>query len=109
LFLERHASGDGCFARDRRLLGFGGVFGEGAFDEEQGLRGNRHGSQLAGGRHAVQDFADARAGGKRREKDLGLFRGGGDGGAEIDGEQRGERGGLRGVAAGGELRGVEVF
>jgi hypothetical protein len=57
----------------------------------------------------VEDFADARAGGERREKNLGLFRGRGNGGAEIDGEQRGERGGLGGVAAGCELRGVAIF
>lgn len=109
LFLERDASGGGCFARGRWLLRFGGVFGERAFDEEQGLRGDRHGSKLAGGRHAVEDLADARAGGERREENFSFFRGRGNSGAEIDGEQRGERGGLGGVAAGGELRGIAIF
>jgi len=109
LFLERGASEGGCFARGRWLLRFGGVFGERTLDEEQGLGSDRHGSQLTGGRHAVEDFADARAGGERREENLGFFRGRGNGGAEIDGEQRGERGGLGGVAAGGELRRVAIL
>jgi hypothetical protein len=110
-FLERHASGDGtgCFTTRGRRLWFGGVFGERALDEEQGLGSDGHGSQLASGRHAVKDFANARARGERREENLGFLRGRSYGGAEIDGEQRGERGGLGGIAAGGELFGEAVF
>ena len=58
-FLKRYGSGGGCFARGRWRLRFGGVFGKGAFDEEQSLGGDRHGPQLASGRHAVENFADA--------------------------------------------------
>lgn len=90
-------------------FGLGGGFGERAFEEEQGLGADRHGSELAGGGHAVDDFADAGARGERREEDFSLFSAGGDGGAEIDGEERGERGGLRGVGAGGELGWVTIL
>jgi hypothetical protein len=80
-----------------------------AFDEEQSLRRHRHGSQLARGHHAVHDFANARTRGQRREKNLGFFRSRGDGRAKIDGEQRGESRGLRGIAAGGQLRGEAIL
>jgi hypothetical protein len=84
-------------------------FREGAFDKEQGLRAHRHGSELAGGGHAVDDFADARPGGEGREEDFGFFGGCGDGGAEIDGEERREGSGLGGVGRGRELGGVTIF
>ncbi len=57
----------------------------------------------------MQDVTDARAGGQRREKDFGLFGGSGDGGVEIEREQRGKCGGLCGVGGGGQLRGEAVF
>jgi hypothetical protein len=90
-------------------FGLGRGFGEGAFEEEQGLRADRHGSELACGGHAVDDFADARACGEGREEDFRLFSAGGDGGADVDREERRECGGLRGVGAGGELGGVTIF
>lgn len=57
----------------------------------------------------MHDFANARARGERREKNLGFFRSRGDGRAKIDGEQRGESRGLRGIAAGGQLRGEAIL
>lgn len=101
-------------ARGRRRgslfrLGLGKIIGKRAFDEEQRLRGDGHGVELTRGHHAVDDFADARARGERREEDFGFFGGSGDGRAEIDGEENGKRGGLRGIGCGGELLGAAIF
>jgi len=68
-----------------------------------------HGAELPGRGHAVDDVANARARGERGEENFGFFSSGGDGGAQIDREKRGERGGLRGVGGGGELRGVAIL
>jgi hypothetical protein len=64
---------------------------------------------LAGRGHAVDDVTDAGACGERGEEDFSFFSGSGDGGAQVDGEQRGERGGLRGVGGSGELGRVAIF
>jgi hypothetical protein len=57
----------------------------------------------------MHDFANARTRGERREKNLGLLGGGGDSGTEVDGEQRGEGGSLRRIAAGGQLRRIAIL
>jgi hypothetical protein len=61
------------------------------------------------GHHAVEDFADAGAGGERGKEDFGFLGGSGNGGAQIEGEEGGEGGGLRGVGGGGELGGEAGF
>jgi hypothetical protein len=93
------------------LLGFrlGCGVGQRAFDEENGLRGDRGRPELTCGGHAVENFANAGAGGEGREEDFRFFGGGGDGGTQIEGEERGERGGLGGVGTGGELGGKAIL
>src|ERR1700728_3169291 len=87
----RRWRGCGCLGSGRLLaLRLGWGLGQRAFDEEQGLRGDGGRSELARGGHAVNNFADARAGGEGREKNFRFLGGGGDGGTEIEGEQRGE-------------------
>jgi hypothetical protein len=108
-FAEWGTRGRGGRCRFLFRLGFGKIVGEGAFDEEQRLRSDGHGVELAGGHHAVDDFADARAGGERREENLGFFGGCGDGGAQIDGEENGEGSSLCSVGSGGELFGAAIF
>ncbi len=70
-----------------------------AFDVELLIAGEREGCELARGGEAVDNVADARARGERREEDLHFFRGGGDGGLQIERDENGERGGLRVGAA----------
>ena len=70
-----------------------------AFDVELLITGEREGCELARGGEAVDNVADARARGERREKDLHFFRGGRDGGLQIERDENGERGGLRMGAA----------
>jgi hypothetical protein len=85
------------------------MVGQGAFDKEERVGADGHGAELACGGHAMDDVANAGACGEWREENFGLFSSGGDGGAQIDGEECGERGGLPGVGGGGELRGVAIF
>ena len=80
--------------------------GERAFDIELFFAAKREGGELAGGGEAVNDIANARARGERREEDFGLLRGGGDGGLQVERDQDGERGGLRLRAADIQLAAV---
>ena len=70
-----------------------------AFDVELFIASEREGRELARGGEAVDNVVDARARGERREEDLHFFRGGGDGGLQIERDENRERGGLRMGAA----------
>jgi hypothetical protein len=66
-----------------------------AFDVELLIAGEREGCELARGGESVDDIADARARGHWRQEDLYFFRGGRDGGLQIERDENGESGGLR--------------
>jgi hypothetical protein len=57
----------------------------------------------------VQDFANPRTRGQRREKDLDFFCGGGNRRSQIERKERGERRGLRGVRACRQFGGEAVL
>ena len=72
---------------------------------EDGLAFDGDGIELAGGDERVDDVADTRTGGQRGEEGFDLGLGGYDGLAEVEGDERGESGGLTGVGSGFELLG----
>src|SRR5581483_5526825 len=73
--------------------------GECAFDVEMFFPVEREGRELASGGEAVDDIANAGTRGQRREEDFCLLGSRGNGGLQIEGDEDGERGGLRLCAA----------
>ena len=85
--------------------GDGSEGGELAGDVEDGLAFDGDGLELAGGEERVDDVADARSCGERREEGLDLFFGRDDGLAEVERDESRESGGLSGVGSGFDLLG----
>ena len=88
-----------------RGCGDGEELGKLSVDVQDGAAFDGDGFELARRHQRVDDVADARAGGDRREEGLDLLFGGDDGLAEIEGDERGERGRLSGVGSGLDLLG----